>query len=197
MGAMFQHWIMREPTLAFGLPVYAFAAILFPLHLGWIGTSWRDFAGYLVIAAILFSLVDALTQPASYPKWSSVIPQSLLSLMALAMPAVLAFALGSVVGPVDAERAGVQALHVRSVGIAEQLGETLVAARDAAPVQQRNAQACMVERDPAQLVEHSVGGLQRRLRSQGRATGRRLLGRQGGHRGGADSPMLSAAGTRH
>ena len=101
MGAMFQHWIMREPTLAFGLPVYAFAAILFPLHLGWIGTSWRDFAGYLVIAAILFSLVDALTQPASYPKWSSVIPQSLLSLMALAVPAVLAFALGSVVGPVD------------------------------------------------------------------------------------------------
>lgn len=101
MHGMLQRWILREPCLAFGLPVYGFAAVLFPLHLGWTGASWLAFAGYLLIAAALFSTADAVTQPALYPSWLFVVPQSLLSLFALAIPASLAFAIGSNVGPVD------------------------------------------------------------------------------------------------
>lgn len=100
---MLQFWIFREPSLAFGLPVFVFAAIVFPLHLGWTGTSWPAFAAYLAVAAILFSLADALLQPSFYPRLVSVIPQSFLSLLALALPAALAFAIGSAAGPVDEE----------------------------------------------------------------------------------------------
>lgn len=98
---MLQHWLFREPSLCFGLPVYLFAALLFPLHLGWTGSSLGSFAGYLVAAAILFSIADAIAQPAFYAKWSALIPQSILSLLAIGVPAALAFAAGSAIGPVD------------------------------------------------------------------------------------------------
>lgn len=98
---MFQHWLLREPSLCFGLPVYLFAAFLFPLHLGWTGASLVGFASYLVFAAALFSIVDAALQPSFYPRLASVIPQSFLSFLALAVPAGLAFAVGGAVGPVD------------------------------------------------------------------------------------------------
>jgi hypothetical protein len=98
---MFQYWLLREPSLCFGLPVYLFAAILFPLHLGWTGSPLLSFIGYVVIAAVLFSVVDAVFQPTFYPKWLAVIPQSILSLLALVVPAALAFSLGSALGPVD------------------------------------------------------------------------------------------------
>ena len=101
MVEMFQHWLLREPSLCFGLPVFIFAAILFPLHLGWIGTSPFSFAAYLVVAAVLLSVVDAFVEPSFYPQWLAVIPQSILSMLALVLPAALAFALGSALGPVD------------------------------------------------------------------------------------------------
>jgi thiol:disulfide interchange protein len=98
---MVQHWILREPSLAFGFPVYIFATILFPLHLGWIGTSLFGLACYLVAAAMIFSLADASTQRGPYPRFVSVIPQLFLSLLALVVPALLAFAIGSILGPID------------------------------------------------------------------------------------------------
>lgn len=98
---MWQHWILREPAAAFGLPVYLLAAIAFPLHLGWSGAPVFAFAGYLVVAAGLFTLVDALRRPADYPGWASMIPQSLISLPTLAVPAALAFGIGAVLGPID------------------------------------------------------------------------------------------------
>jgi len=98
---MLQHWLVREPSLCFGVPVYLCAAILFPLHLGWIDSSVLSFAGYLVVAAVVFSLADAVAQPALYRPWLSLIPQSFLSLLALGVPAILAFTLGSLAGPVD------------------------------------------------------------------------------------------------
>jgi len=100
---MLQHWLLREPSLSFGLPVYLFAAILVPLHLGWIGTSLLGFAGYLAAAAIIFSIADAVTSPDLYPKGRSLAAQSVLSLLALALPALLAFGAGSLAGPVDEE----------------------------------------------------------------------------------------------
>jgi hypothetical protein len=98
---MLQQWLLREPSLSFGLPVYVCAAILFPLHLGWIGTSPLGFAGYLAIAAVLFSLADAIAQPAFYRRVIALVPQAILSMAALALPALAAFAIGSAVGPVD------------------------------------------------------------------------------------------------
>ena len=98
---MLQHWLFREPSLSFGVPVYVCAAILFPLHLGWTGSSVLSLAGYLVIAAVIFSLADAAFQPTLYRRWVSLIPQSFLSLLALGLPATLAFGVGSIAGPVD------------------------------------------------------------------------------------------------
>lgn len=98
---MFQRWILREPALAFGLPVALLAALVFPLHLGWIGASWLAFAGYVAIASALLSTADAVLRRTDYPDWTFVIPQALLSLMALAIPAALAFQVGALFGPVD------------------------------------------------------------------------------------------------
>ena len=98
---MLQHWLLREPSLCFGPPVYLFAAFLFPLHLGWTGSSLGSFAAYLVTAAILFSLADAIAQPGFYARWRALIPQSVLSLLAIGVPAGLAFAAGTTMGPVD------------------------------------------------------------------------------------------------
>jgi hypothetical protein len=98
---MLQHWLLREPSLSFGVPVYLFAGLLFPLHLGWIGASPFELVGYLAIAAILFSTADAIAQPALYRRWAALMPQALLSMLALAVPAALAFAIGSLAGPVD------------------------------------------------------------------------------------------------
>lgn len=98
---MYRHLILREPGLTFGVPVYLCAAILFPFHLGWIGTALSGLACYLVAAAMIISLVDAFTQRGPYSKVRSVIPQLFLSLLALAVPALLAFAIGSIIGPID------------------------------------------------------------------------------------------------
>ena len=98
---MLQHWLLREPSLAFGLPVYLCAAVLFPFHLGWTGASLLSLAGYLLVAAALFSLADAVAHRALYLKWAALIPQTVLSLLALALPAALAFSIGAALGPID------------------------------------------------------------------------------------------------
>jgi hypothetical protein len=94
-------WIFREPALRFGVPVCLFAVIVFPLHLGWTGASPFAFAGYLLIAGVLFSVADALLQPSFYPKWSAIISQSVLSLLGLAVPAGIFFLIGTAIGPVE------------------------------------------------------------------------------------------------
>ena len=98
---MLQHWIFREPALCFGLPVYLSAAVLFPFYLGWTGTSLLSLAGYLLVAALLFSVADAVWQPSLYPKWKAIIPQSFLSLFALALPAAILFVVGGALGAVE------------------------------------------------------------------------------------------------
>src|SRR5690606_39179054 len=121
---MFQRWILREPALAFGLPVALLAALVFPLHLGWIGATWLAFAGYVVIASALLSVADAVLRRSDYPDLTFIIPQALLSLMALAIPAALAFQLGAMLGPVD-----------------ERMDENLCASRGAAEADNAAAEA--------------------------------------------------------
>jgi len=98
---MLQHWLTREPSLSFGLPVYLFAAILVPLHLGWIGRSLPELLAYLVVAAAIFSIADALANRGLYETARALLLQASLTLLALAAPAALAFAAGSIAGPVD------------------------------------------------------------------------------------------------
>jgi hypothetical protein len=89
-----QSWMLREPALCLGIPVYAFAALLFPLHLGWSGASLLVLAGYLVIAGTLFTLADVLTHRGFYRRWQEIVAQSVLSLLTIALPALLAFVVG-------------------------------------------------------------------------------------------------------
>jgi hypothetical protein len=95
------HWIFREPAFALGLPVYLLAALVFPLHLGWTGATWPAFAAYAVIAAGLLSAANLLVRPVDHPGWTHALQQALLGLPALALPAALAFAIGTLAGPVD------------------------------------------------------------------------------------------------
>lgn len=98
---MLHSWIFREPSLSFGVPVFVCAAVIFPLHLGWTGTDPLLFLGYLLVAAALFSVADAMIQTDFYDRFESVIAQSLLCLCAIVVPASIAFGIGSLAGPVD------------------------------------------------------------------------------------------------
>jgi hypothetical protein len=55
----------------------------------------------VVFAAVLFSVMDAFFQPAFYPQWLALVTQSILSLLVLVVPAVLAFSIGSALGAID------------------------------------------------------------------------------------------------
>lgn len=88
-----------QPDAALGVPVYGCAAVLFPLHLGWTGNSWAGFAAYLCIATLLFCAVDAFARPRL--NRLSLFSESLLVLLAIGLPATLAFAAGSLAGPID------------------------------------------------------------------------------------------------
>lgn len=88
-----------QPDAAFGVPVYGCAAVLFPLHLGWTGNSWAGFAAYLGLATLMFCAVDAFARPRL--NRLSLLSESLLVLLAIGLPATLAFAAGSWAGPID------------------------------------------------------------------------------------------------
>ncbi len=98
---MFRLWMLRDPHLAFGLPVLLAAAIIFPFHLGWIGTPLLAVTGYLAVVAILLSVVEALDAPGRNLSWTSNILQPLLFFLALAVPGGVAFAIGSIAGGAD------------------------------------------------------------------------------------------------
>jgi len=91
-----QRWIFREPALCLGLPVYLFAAFLFPLHLGWSGASYLELGGYLVVAVGLFATADVATQRRFYRRWQEVAAQSVLTLLTISLPAILVFSMGQV-----------------------------------------------------------------------------------------------------
>lgn len=98
---MFRSWMLRDPDLVFGLPILLVAGIIFPLHLGWIGTPLIAVVGYLATVAILLSAVEAMDAPDSYLTWKSYIFQPLLIFLALVIPGGLAFAIGSLSGGAD------------------------------------------------------------------------------------------------
>lgn len=88
-----------QPDALCAALLYGCAALVFPLHLGWTGASWGGFAAYLGAAAVLYWAGDALARPRINAL--APLPQSLLVVLAIGIPAVLAFAAGSLAGPAE------------------------------------------------------------------------------------------------
>jgi len=98
---MFQR-IAQDPAIGFRLGVYLFAAVVFPLHLGWVGVSWGQLWAYLAIAAVLLSLpVALLVRPLHHAKWQAMVIVAISNAVLSAVPAMLAFSVGSALGPID------------------------------------------------------------------------------------------------
>jgi hypothetical protein len=86
--------MFREPALCLGFPVYLCAGFLFPLNLGWGGASYLALGGYLLVAGVLFTAADVMTQRGFYRHWHDVCAQSVLTLLTISLPAVLLFSIG-------------------------------------------------------------------------------------------------------
>jgi hypothetical protein len=67
---------------------------LFPLNLGWGGASYLALGGYLLVAGVLFTAADVMTQRGFYRHWHDVCAQSVLTLLTISLPAVLLFSIG-------------------------------------------------------------------------------------------------------
>ncbi len=89
-----QRWMFKEPALCLGFPVYLCAGFLFPLHLGWSGATYAALAGYLGLAVALFTAADVMMERGLYRRWQEICAQSVLTMLTIALPAVLLFAAG-------------------------------------------------------------------------------------------------------
>ncbi len=89
-----QRWMFREPALCLGFPVYLCAGFLFPLHLGWSGTSYLMLMLYIAVAGALFTAADVVNQRGFYRRWQEIGAQSLLTVLTVALPALLLFSIG-------------------------------------------------------------------------------------------------------
>ena len=89
-----QRWMLREPALCLGFPVYLCAGFLFPLHLGWSGASYITLAGYLALACALFTAADMTMHRGFYRRWQDIGAQAVLTLLTISLPALLVFSIG-------------------------------------------------------------------------------------------------------
>lgn len=92
---------LSEPAFCLGVMVWLVAATVFPLQLGLGHASALGFVGYLAIAGALLAIADALLNPRLYARWGDVVLQSAFWAIGLAVPAVIAFAIGSAMAPAD------------------------------------------------------------------------------------------------
>ena len=93
--------IFSRPSWSVGVAVWLCAAFVFPLHLGWSGAPAGLLVAYTVIAAGLLLVADALHDPDAYPGWRELRFQAAPFLLAVAVPAGVAFALGQVMAPAE------------------------------------------------------------------------------------------------
>lgn len=93
--------IHRTANWCLGAGVWLCAAFVFPLQLGWAGASAAALAAYVAVAGVLLLGADILQDPVSYRSEGAVRAQAGPFLLAVAVPAVLAFALGQVLAPID------------------------------------------------------------------------------------------------
>jgi hypothetical protein len=88
-----------DPVVYLALPVWLCAAVVFPLQIGMTGAPAPSLLFYLVTAGGLLALADALHDTASYGNWQVALFEWLLRVLGLAVPAVLAYALGTMAAP--------------------------------------------------------------------------------------------------
>ena len=91
--------ILKEPAFCLGLVVWVVAVTVFPLQLGLGRANLAAFAAYVAIAGVLLAAADAVLNPTLYHRLSDVLFQGLFWTIGLAVPALLAFAIGSAVAP--------------------------------------------------------------------------------------------------
>lgn len=93
--------ILTEPTFFPGLIVWGVAVTIFPLQLGLSGGTAISFIGYVAIAGFLLAVADALLNPLHYHRLGDVVLQSLFWMIGIAVPALLAFAIGAAAAPTE------------------------------------------------------------------------------------------------
>lgn len=92
-------WLLRDPSMCLGIVVWLVAAMVFPFQLGLGHASAMAFVAYLAIAGILLAGADAALNPKLFAHWSDVAMESAFWTIGLAVPALLAFAIGSSLAP--------------------------------------------------------------------------------------------------
>ena len=94
--------INRTTNWCLGTGVWLYAAFVCPLHLGMAGVPATALAGYVAVATGLLLTADILQDPASYRRAGTVRAQGAPFLLAVAVPAILAFTTGQRLAPLDA-----------------------------------------------------------------------------------------------
>lgn len=92
---------LHEPAFCLGMLVWFVAATVFPLQLGLAAASALGFVGYLAIAGALLAVADALLNPKLYARLGDVALQSAFWAIGLAVPALVAFLIGTAMAPAD------------------------------------------------------------------------------------------------
>ena len=84
-----------------GAGVWLCAAFAFPLYLGMAGAPVSALVAYAALAAGLLLVADILHDPAAYRGTGSVRAQAMPFLIAVMVPATVAFAIGQVLAPLE------------------------------------------------------------------------------------------------
>lgn len=95
--------ILTDPAFGPGLLVWAIAVTVLPLRLGTSGASFLALAAYVALAGLLLAVADAVLNPTLYRRFGDVGLQSVFWAIGIALPSLLAFALGTVLAPAQSE----------------------------------------------------------------------------------------------
>jgi hypothetical protein len=101
MVVVMSRTIHRTTNWCLGAAVWLCAAFVFPLHLGTAGAPPWALIAYIALAGGLLLAADILQDPVAYRGVGTVRAQASPFLMAVALPAALAFLLGQALAPLD------------------------------------------------------------------------------------------------
>lgn len=91
--------ILSDPGFALGLVVWIVAASVFPLQLGLSGASAAGFLSYVVLAGALLAVADAILHAQPRRDLSDLALQTVFWVIGIALPAAIAFGVGSMLSP--------------------------------------------------------------------------------------------------
>lgn len=91
--------ILSDAGISLGLVVWLLAATILPFHLGLGGAGWLAFAGYVLVAGMLFATADAVLGVSFSPSLPDVAGMGIMKGLGLAFPAAAMFAVGIWLAP--------------------------------------------------------------------------------------------------